>query len=207
MRNRSSKRHFSSFYRIKILKSSISHGAFMYFSLFIISPLSFPIPWIALLHALVSYHPHNSKQVLTCYPIGIIVSLKLYHNRCTIVERSVHYSATNCSPKCNDLCTVVERMKWSLNDTTIKAEWHNDISYMRYQSASNQNCNEILLTTSMRNPPPTMRDELNQRHSAGKRWEIPFRKICFSLCKHLIICHLPQNNENMRNKYQKYALV
>ena len=130
MRNRSSKQYFSSFSCIKALKSSISHGTFMYFSLFTIAPLSFPIPWIALLHALASYHPHNSKQVLTCYPIGIIVSLKLYHNRCTIVERSVHYSATNCSPECNDLCTVVERMKWSLNDTTIKAKWHDDKGWM-----------------------------------------------------------------------------
>ena len=142
MRNRTFKWYFSSFSRIKTSKSSISHGAFMYFSLFIISPLSFPIPWIALLHTLASYHLHDSKQVSACCPIGIIVSLKLYHNRCTTVERSVHYSATNCSPECNDLCTIVERMKWSLNGTTIKAEWHNDISYMRYQSAFNQNCND-----------------------------------------------------------------
>ena len=58
-----------------------------------------------------TYHLHESKQALTCQPIGIIVLLKLHRNRCTIVERSVHYSATNRSPECNDLCTVVERMK------------------------------------------------------------------------------------------------
>ena len=121
----------------------IIHLSWHFYVFLIVHHRSSLIPHIliALLHTLASYHLHDSKQVSACCPIGIIVSLKLYHNRCTTVERSVHYSATNCSPECNELCTVVERMKWSLNDRTIKAEWHDDIGYMAYQSAFNQSCN------------------------------------------------------------------